>query len=85
MFKRVKMFLLTLLLLLSNPAFSKEKKVQFFPILSFEPEISLSMQYTDYLKEKLIRTEIFELNMKEGFEIILKDNINIYKSEKICY
>lgn len=80
--KRVKMFVLTLLLLLCGSALSKEKKVQFFPILSFESEISLSLQFTDFLKEKLLKTEIFELYIKEDFQYALQDNRNIFESVK---
>ena len=70
--------LLVLFIFCFSSAYGQKKVVHVFPIVSSKSERYLSMKYTDLLKEKLIKTEMFEIVVAADLGFDIRDEFGIY-------
>ena len=82
-------FCVVILIFSISPLSAGKWKVHIFPIASTKTETHLSMQYTDLLGKRLLKTEMFEIAGVENFSFSLKDDFGVFKKlresvETVC-
>ncbi len=58
------------------------RSIHFFPLFSSREENSLSVKYSELLKSKLIKSEVFKINDSGQMNSILENSNNIYSTVK---
>ena len=77
--KLLKTSLITFFLFfLFNSAFPQQRSVHFFPVIPVNTENEFCRNYSDLLKEKLIKTEVFNIKYIENFAVFTEDGDETY-------
>ena len=77
-----KILLIFLFTIFVTAGFGSEKQVHLFPIISVNTDIQLTEKYSESLKEKLLKTEIFSIHFYKDFRYVPEGNSNIREEIK---
>ena len=73
----IHLFSLLTFILLNTDISASVKKIHLFPLVSIDTDKELAINYTDLLKEKLLKSEVFEITDIESFNFDAGTDIDI--------
>jgi hypothetical protein len=79
----VSLSLFLIVTLINTPAFASVKKIHLFPVVSIDTETKHGANYSTLLREKLFKSQVFNITDVQGFDFRLNSNDDIISKLRI--